>query len=196
MSSRIVSRTAAAVVGVACVLAAAGTAAAADTSKIDPIHSMVLWRVKHFGVGYIHGRFNEASGIFTWDEANPAASSLDVQLKADSLDSGNPKRDQHLKGPDFFNVKEYPVISFKSTRIRQLDAHSYEVTGDLTLHGATQPVTAKLEHVGSGKDPFGMYRTGFEATFTLKRSDFGMKAMLQGIGDEVRVTAAFEGIRQ
>jgi polyisoprenoid-binding protein YceI len=186
----------AALVSAVCVLCTVAAAPAADMYKVDGVHSMVLFRVKHFGVGYIHGRFNAVAGTFTWDEANPAGSSLEMEVKADSVDTGNPQRDQHLKGPDFFNAKEFSTIAFKSTQVRQLDAHNYEVTGDLTLHGTTRPVTVKLEHVGSGKDPFGGFRTGFETTFTIKRSEFGMKKLLEGVGDEVRVTAAFEGTRQ
>jgi polyisoprenoid-binding protein YceI len=194
MSFRSLLRAAAAL-GVAWALGAAA-APASDTFKVDPIHSMVLFRVKHFNVGYIHGRFNNVTGSFTWDEANPAASSLEVQVKADTIDTGNAARDQHLKGPDFFSVKEFPTIVFKSTRVRQIDAHHYEVAGEMTLHGTTRPLTVTLEHVGSGKDPMGNSRTGFETTFTINRSEFGMKGLLQGIGDEVRVTAAFEGLRQ
>ncbi len=156
----------------------------------------MVFRIKHFGVGYIHGRFDEAGGDFTWDDANPAGIALDIHVKAETVDTNNAKRDQHLKGPDFFNVREYPDIAFKSTQVRQLDANNYEVAGNLTLHGVTRPLTVKLEHVGAGKDPFGMYRNGFEATFVIHRSDFGIKAMPEGVGDEVRVTAAIEGLRQ
>jgi polyisoprenoid-binding protein YceI len=180
----------------ALVVAGMSPARAAEPYKVDPVHSMVVFRIKHFGVGYIHGRFNEVSGDFTWDDANPAGISLDVHVKAETVDTNNPKRDQHLKGPDFFNVREYPDIAFKSTQVRQLDANNYEVTGNLTLHGVSRPLTVKLEHVGAAKDPFGMYRNGFETTFVIRRSEFGVKAMPEGVGEEVRVTVAIEGLRQ
>jgi polyisoprenoid-binding protein YceI len=182
--------------GLALVLGALSPAPAAEPYKVDPVHSMVLFRVKHFGVGYIHGRFNQVSGDFTWDDANPAGISLDMRVRAETVDTNEPKRDQHLKGPDFFNVREYPDIAFKSTQVRQLDANNYEVTGNLTLHGVTRPLTVKLEHVGAAKDPFGMYRNGFETTFVLHRSEFGMKTMPEGVGDDIRVTVAIEGLRQ
>jgi polyisoprenoid-binding protein YceI len=187
---------AAALGSLALVVAGLSLARAAEPYKVDPVHSTVVFRIKHFGVGYIHGRFNEVAGDFTWDDANPAGIALDMHLKPETVDTNNPKRDQHLKGPDFFNVREYPDITFKSTQVRQLDANNYEVTGNLTLHGVTRPLTVKLEHVGAAKDPFGMYRNGFETTFAIRRSDFGIKAMPEGVGDEVRVTVAIEGLRQ
>jgi polyisoprenoid-binding protein YceI len=166
---------------------------AADTEKVDKVHSAVLFRVKHMNVGYIYGRFNDISGTFTLDAKNPDKSSFDVQVKVDSLDSGAEARDKHLKTPQFFNAKEFPTIRFKSKKVKALANKRYRVTGDLTLHGVTKSVTVKLEHVGSAKDFQGVNRTGVETTFTIKRSDFGMKEMLQAIGDEIRITVALEG---
>jgi polyisoprenoid-binding protein YceI len=168
----------------------------ADTYRVDPVHSSVVFRIKHFNVGYIHGRFNQIAGTVTFDPNNPDKASFDLQVKADSIDTNNTARDKHLKGPDFFNVQEFPSITFKSKQVRPVSDRMYEVTGDLTLHGVTQPVTAKLEYVGTGKDPRGTERIGFETTFTIRRSEFGMKGMLGDIGDEVRITAAFEGVKQ
>lgn len=174
---------------------AAAPAARADTYKVDPIHSSILFRVKHLGVGYIYGRFNDCGGTFTFDEKNPAGSSFAVEVKATTLDTNNAARDLHLKGPDFFNVKEFPTIAFKSTQVKQLDGQNYEAAGNLTLLGVTKPVTVKLERVGSGKDPRGTFRTGFESIFTIKRADFGMKFMSGAIGDEVRIIVAIEGTK-
>lgn len=176
-------------------LVLASPAAAADTYKVDPVHSAILFRIKHMNIGYIYGRFNTYSGSFAFDERTPGECSLNMEVQVGSIDSGNDKRDTHLKGPDFFNGKEFPKIAFKSTSMKALDAKTYEVTGDLTLHGVTKSVTAKLERIGTGKGPDGKERTGFESTFTIKRSDFGMKYMLKAIGDEVRVTLAVEGVR-
>jgi polyisoprenoid-binding protein YceI len=180
----------------ALVLGGISPARAAEPYKVDPVHSTAIFRIKHFGVGYIYGRFNEVAGDFTWDDANPAGITFDLHVKADTIDTHNDKRDQHLKGPDFFNVREYPDIAFKSTQVRPLEANNYEVTGNLTLHGVTRPLTLKLEHTGAGKDPFGMYRRGLETTFVIRRSDFGIKALPDGVGDEVRVIVAIEGLRQ
>src|SRR5947209_1273931 len=138
-------------------------AAAADTYQLDPTHASVFFRVKHLGVSYCYGRFNDLAGSLVLDEQNPANNSLQVQVKADTVDTNNAKRDQHLKGPDFFNVREFPVISFKSRQVKPVSPQAYEVTGDLTLHGVTRTITVQLQRVGSGRDPRGGYRTGFES---------------------------------
>jgi polyisoprenoid-binding protein YceI len=175
-------------------LAAGATSArAADAFKVDPVHSMVFFQVKHFGVGHIYARFNQISGTFQLNDQNPADSSIEMQVSAGSIDSGNPKRDQHLRSPDFFNVKQFPDISFKSTQIKPLGDNVFEVAGDLTLLGVTKPIVTKVERIGVGRDMRGGSRSGIESTFTIKRSDFGMKFMVGPVGDEVRITVATEG---
>jgi polyisoprenoid-binding protein YceI len=187
-----------AVVGLVLTAALALPARAADSYKVDPVHSAVHFRVKHMDLGYIYGRFNKFSGSFTLDPTNPAKSSLEIKVEAASVDTNNDKRDEHLRKPDFFNVKEHPLISFKAKKFKKQGKNTFEVTGNLTLRGTTRPVTVKLEQVGSGKDPGGMFRTGLEAVFTIKRSEFGMKAGLDKrmIGDRIRIMVAVEGIRQ
>jgi polyisoprenoid-binding protein YceI len=179
-----------------CLLPALPVRAAAEEYKVDPIHSSIIFRVKHLGVGYIYGRFNDMAGTVALDEKAPAGLTLDIQVKADELDTNNGKRDKHLRGPDFFNTKEFPTISFKSKQVKLIKEHKYEVTGDLTLHGVTKQVTVELRHVGAGKDPFGMQRTGFETYFSIRRSDFGMNFMPQAIGDDVWLMVGFEAVRK
>ncbi len=187
---------------IACIVVAAALAmqpasCAADNYQIDASHSFVNFRVKHMNTGYAYGRFDDLSGNFMFDDKNPAGVTFDFTIKADSVDTNNTKRDQHLKGPDFFNVKEFPTITFKSKLVRRNGEKGFDVSGDLTLHGVTKPVSATLEWVGSGKDPWGGFRSGFDGTFVLKRSDFDMKFGLDGgLGDEVRVTVAFEGVKK
>jgi polyisoprenoid-binding protein YceI len=176
-------------------LALPTAALAGDTYKVDPVHSTVLFKVKHFGVGYVYGRFNKFAGTVSFDDANPADSSIAVTVNTSSVDSGNQGRDQHLRGPDFFNVKEFPEVTFKSTAVKKIDDHNYEVTGDLTLLGVTKPITAKVERIGTATDPRGGQRSGIEAVFTIKRLDYGMKFMPDALGDEVTVTAALEGVK-
>lgn len=178
----------------AVVLCLAGSAAslrAADTYAIDPVHSSFIFRIKHINTSYLYGRINTSSGTIVFDEADPTKSSVDLTLNADSIDTFAEKRDQHLKGPDFFNAKQFPTITFKSKSVKKV-GEDYEVTGDFTLLGVSKEITVKLQHTGGGKSPFGDFRIGFEGTFAFKRSDFGMKAMLNAVGDDVQVTVAVE----
>jgi polyisoprenoid-binding protein YceI len=169
---------------------------AADTYEVDPVHSTVVFKVAHLGVSNVHGRFNEVTGTVALDEAKPALSSIDIQIKVESIDTNSAKRDQHLKSPDFFNAKQFPVIAFKSKEVKKVGEKLYDAKGDLTLHGVTREVTIRFRRIGEGKDPWGGYRSGGEATFTIKRSDFGMKFMLEGVGDEVQISVGLEGIRK
>ena len=172
-------------------LAGATGLQAAETFNIDPAHSSFIFRIKHINTSFLYGRIDTSSGSITLDEADPTKSSVSLELKADSVDTVNEKRDQHLKGPDFFNAKQFPTITFKSKAVKKAGA-DYEITGDFTLLGVTKEITAKLTQTGGGKSPFGDFRVGFEGTFAFKRSDFGMKAMLDGIGDDVQVTVSVE----
>jgi polyisoprenoid-binding protein YceI len=176
----------------------AGAVRAADTYQIDPEHSILLFRVKHLNVGWAYGTINDPTGTLVWDEANPANSSVTVTAELAKLDTDNEKRDAHLKSPDFFNAKQFPTLTFKSTKIAKASAGNnlYDVTGDLTVHGVTKPLTVQLEQVGTAKDPWGNIRTGFEGTFTVKRSDFDMNFMPEGIANDVRVTVSFEATRK
>ena len=168
---------------------------AADTFAIDPVHSTVLFKIKHMNTSYTHGRFNLPTGTIVQD-ADPSKSSIEVELKSESVDTFNEKRDQHLRNPDFFNAKQFPTITFKSTSVTKADDTHIDVTGNLTLLGVTKPVTVKLEHVGEGKDPMGGYRTGYEGTFTIKRSEYGMTQMVGPVGDEVELTVGIEAIKK
>jgi polyisoprenoid-binding protein YceI len=165
----------------------AGVALAADSYQVDPIHSVIIFRIKHMDVGMFYGRFNGPQGTFSYDEQDPSKSSFQVAVKAKDFDSGNMKRDQHVRGPDFLNAQEFPDIKFKSKSVKPAGDNKLEVSGDLTMHGQTKPVTATLEKIGSAGG-----RVGFEGVLDVKRSDFGIKGV-QGVGDEVRLIIAFEG---
>ena len=171
-------------------------AAAAETYKLDPAHTSVVFRVKHLGVANVYGRFNGPSGSFVFDESSPASSSIEIQVNAQDVDTAVEKRDNHLRSPDFFNAAEHPVIHFKSTSVKRADEAKYEVSGDLTLLGKTKPITVTAHKTGEGKDPWGNYRLGFETRFTIKRSEFGMNFMMGGVSDSVRLIVSVEGIRQ
>lgn len=166
--------------------------------KIDPVHSGVVYRIRHVGVSNFWGRFNKVDGMFSFDPANPSSAMFDITIDAASVDSNNKQRDEHLKSPDFFNTKQFPSITFKSKECRK-SGEGFDLVGDMTLLGKTMPVTAKLTHIGEGDRGERMgYRSGVEATFTFKRSDFGMNYGIKGdaLGDEVMVVVALEGQRQ
>ncbi len=177
-------------------LTTSGSVLAAETYEIDPVHSTIAFRIQHLGVAYTWGRFGAMSGQAVIDEQNPAASSVQVEVKVESIDTGDEKRDKHLRSPDFFDAKTFPVARFTSTSVRR-KGDVYEITGTFELHGVEKTITLPLERVGSGKDPWGGYRTGFSGRTTIRRSDFGMKWGLGGpVGDEVELFFDLELIRQ
>ena len=172
------------------------SAYAAETYKLDPAHTSVVYRVKYSGVTFVYGRFNGPTGTFVFDETSPAKSSIDMQVDAKNIDTAVEKRDNHLKSPDFFNAAEHPLVTFKSTSVRKINSDTYQVSGNLTLLGKSRQLTVTAKHTGSGKDPWGNFRRGFETSFSIKRSDFGMDFMLGGVSDEVGITVSVSGIRQ
>jgi polyisoprenoid-binding protein YceI len=184
------------VCALALVALATPAALAAETFAIDPVHSAVLFKVNHLGVSNFYGRFQDVTGTYVLDADNPAASSLDVTIKAESVDTHNEKRDQHLKSPDFFNVKQFPVLTMKSKSVKKTGDKTFRVTADLTVHGVTKEVTFDATQVGAGKDPWGGYRSGFEGSLTLKRSEYDVKFMPGGVGEDVTILISVEGVRQ
>lgn len=174
--------------------AAASLPAQETVYQVDGVHSYVFARAIHFGAGRNYVRFNKISGSVSFNEADASKSSVNIEIAADSLDSGNEKRDQHLKGPDFFNVKQFPTATFKSTKVEKKDDNTFNVTGDLTLHGKTKSVTTLFRIVGRGKSPQdGSPRLGGETMFTIKRTDFDMGFMVGPLSDEVEILVAIEG---
>jgi len=171
--------------------------AQAVTYRIDPVHSFIIFRVKHLNTGFAYGRFNTFSGTFVVDERNPANSSIELEIEANSVDTGNSQRDDHLRNPDFFNARQFPKITFKSTRVRKLNDTTVEVQGNLTMRGVTRPIKARVTFTGKGRNQRGQEIIGFETAFTIRRSQFNINYGLNGgLDDEVRVTFAVEGIRQ
>ncbi|MFL6595393.1 MAG: YceI family protein [Chthoniobacterales bacterium] len=167
----------------------------ADSFKIDPVHSSVIFNVKHLGVTNFYGDFKEITGMVTFDSADPAKSSVELSVPVESLDSRNPKRDQHLKSPDFFNAAQFPTLTFKSNKI-EASGDTYKVSGDLTIHGVTKPVTVDFHKGAEAKGQQGEVRGGGETKFTIKRSDYGMSFMQGALGDEVNIVLSLEGIKQ
>jgi polyisoprenoid-binding protein YceI len=176
-------------------LTAPGAAVRAETYTVDPVHSSLLFRIKHLSVSYVYGRFNNPEGTINVDDADPTKSSFDISVKVANIDTGNKNRDNHLKTPEFFNASEFPTMTFKSTSVKVGDDKKLEVTGNLTIHGQTKPVTATLEHVGTGNTPMGQ-RAGYDGSLTIKRSDFGMNQMLEAIGDDVTIKIGLEALKK
>jgi polyisoprenoid-binding protein YceI len=168
--------------------------AGAQTFKGDPVHSFVIFRIKHLNASYSYGRFNATEGQFTLDANDPTKSSFNFTVKADSLDTGNAQRDGHLKSPDFLNTKQYPTISFKSTAAKKVADNKLEVTGDLSLHGVTKSITVPIELTGTG-EMRGKVVAGIEAVFEIKRTDFDMNKMVGMVGDDVRLVVSLEGTK-
>ena len=154
--------------------AQAPSAAAAGITvyTIDDVHSCALFRVKHAAASQFWGRFNDVAGTFTVAD-DPSRMAFSVEIKVDSVDTAEPKLDGHLKSPDFFNAAEFPTMKFTSKSAKKAAGENmFEVSGDLTMHGVTKPVTAMVELTGVSEMMGG--RAGIEAIFTVKRSEFGM----------------------
>jgi len=173
------------------------TSFAKDNYTIDPAHTSVIWKINHMGFSNVYGMFPDVAGKFTIDEAKPEKSTLDLTIQVESVTTHQPKRDEHLRSPDFFNVKQFPTITFKSKSVKKTDAKHFEIAGDLTMHGVTKPVKFTFNRFNTGKDPMGKERTGGEASLNVKRSDFGMSFMNGPgkVGDDVEIMISVEGIK-
>jgi polyisoprenoid-binding protein YceI len=172
-----------------------GPATAADDYAYDAVHSSISFKARHLDISWIHGRFNEAEGTFSLDRQNPSASKFVLSIKADSVDTANKQRDEHLRQPDYFDTKQFPTIDFKSTSVKAIDG-GYEVTGDFTMHGKTKKVTLIL-HGGKEHDFKGTKRVAFSTELSLKRSDYGFDPSAIGpIGDEALILIDCEGVRK
>jgi polyisoprenoid-binding protein YceI len=168
--------------------------------KVDADHSGVGFSIRHF-VSNVPGHFRDFDGVIKYDKQNPAASSVEFTVKAASIDTSNNDRDEHLRGPDFFDVQKFPSLTFTSTKVAAKDADTLEVTGNLTLHGVTKPVTIPVEVLGTAKTPNGE-KAGFQTSFTINRKDYGIvwnRVLDAGgsvLGDDVKINIDIEANRQ
>lgn len=180
--------------GIAAVVTAPATAA--DTYKLDPTHSYIVFRIFYLDVGYSFGSFQGPEGTLVFDDNTPGGSLVEIEVPAANVNTLVARRDKHIKSADFLNAAKFPVISFKSRSIKKLGGGKYEINGDLVLLGNKQPLSITAVKTGSGKDPWGNDRVGYQTTFTIKRSDFGMDFMIGALSDEVHLTVSVQGIRQ
>ncbi|GAC1462290.1 MAG: YceI family protein [Ktedonobacteraceae bacterium] len=142
--------------------------------EIDPAHSEVMFSVKHAMISTVRGHFNVISGHLHIDDQNPANSWVDAQANASSINTRDERHDGHLKSPDFFDAAQYPIITFKSSKVEHVGGTQYKVTGDLTMHGVTKQVTFDAEYNGQGKDAYGMQRAGISVKGKINREDWGL----------------------
>jgi polyisoprenoid-binding protein YceI len=166
----------------------------AGTYAVEPSHTRVQFTVSHMGFTEWYGDFTGASGSLTIDPARPAASRLDISIPVASISTTNAKLDGELKGADWLGADQYPTIRFVAKTVTPTGASAARITGDLSFHGVTRPVTLLARFHGAGVNPLDKaYTAGFDATTTIHRSDFGVKTYVPLIGDEVaiRISAAF-----
>ncbi|MEO8602238.1 MAG: YceI family protein [bacterium] len=173
--------------------------AAGSTWQIDPAHTSAQFAVKHLMVSTVRGTMGKVSGSVMLDESDPTKSTVTASIAAAGIDTREPKRDEHLRGPDFLDVAKFPTITFKSTKVEQVTKDKFKVTGDLTLRGVTKPVVLEIQGSPTPmQDPFGNTKLGGTATTTINRQDFGIawsKKLDAGgfvVGDEVTITIDVE----
>jgi len=173
---------------------AAGSLRAADEYAYDLVHSSVSFKARFLDISWIHGRFNDVAGKFSLYRQDPTKSTFELTIKADSVDTANAARDEHLRQPDYFDTKQFPTIDFKSTQVKAIP-DGYEVSGNFTMHGVTKPVTFKLVG-GKEIEAMGKKRVGFGTELKLKRSDFNFdKGQIGAIGDEAIIIIDCAGQR-
>lgn len=167
----------------------------AEWFAIDPVHSSVIFGINHFGLTTFYGRFNGPSGEFHFDHGTPSASSFNITVKPENVDTGAEARNQHLKSADFFDARQFPEITFTSTKVERTGKTAFTVTGDLTMHGVTKPIEVTLDYGGRLESPRGV-RSGFTTEFTVNRQDFGVSYGQGMLGDEVKLMIGIEGVKK
>lgn len=179
-------------------IAASSLSATAADYVIDTkgMHAAINFRIQHLGYSWLYGQFRDFTGQFSFDENNPDAGSVSVNIDTTSIDSNHAERDKHLRGDDFLATDQFPAASFTSTSVDLDSTGSGTISGDLTLKGNTRPVTLEVKGIGAGNDPWGGYRRGFEATTELTLADFGIDYNLGPAAKNVELILSIEGVRQ
>ncbi|QNP41557.1 YceI family protein [Lysobacter terrestris] len=174
----------------------AGTAFAAPVSyKIDPNHTDVIAGWNHFGFANPTARFGQVDGVIVYDAADVAKSSVKVTIPLSGIDSGVPDLDEHLRSADFFDAATYPTITFTSTKAEAAGDNKLRVSGDLTVHGVTKPVVLDVTLNKAGEHPLGKRAAvGFDASTTIKRSEFGVNKYVPNVSDEITIRITTEAM--
>jgi polyisoprenoid-binding protein YceI len=169
---------------------------------IDSAHTEVNFSVRHMMISNVRGQFQKLSGTVEFDEANPAATKVDVQIEAASVNTKDEKRDGHLKSPDFFAADQYPYLTFKSKRVEVKDSNHAHLIGDLTIRDITKEVGLDVEFNGLAKSPWGTTNAGFSAKTSINRKDWGLNwnvALETGgilVGDQINIAIELEVVKQ
>lgn len=182
-----------------CVALTAQAAAATTEYAVDPVHTTPLFAVSHAGVSQTYGRFNEVGGTIRWNDSDPTASSVAIEIATKSVDTANQRRDDHLRSPDFLDVAQYPTMSFTSTAITPVAGEQdvYDVTGEFTLHGTTKTITVRVEKTGAVENHSMLgTRIGFHGEFDIKRSEYGVDGLPGVVGEDVHIILSVEGMVQ
>jgi polyisoprenoid-binding protein YceI len=180
----------------AAVLALASAPVFAGTYTLDPTHTQIVFSWNHFGYSNPTAQFGKVDGTLNFDEANPTKASVEVKIPLASVNSNVPKLDEHLQKDEFFDSAKYPDATFKSTKVEKGAAkNKLKVTGDLTLHGVTKPVVLDVTVNKVGEHPMRKApAAGFEASTTVKRSDFGISKYVPMVSDEIKIHITSEAI--
>ncbi len=174
-----------------------GSSYVESTYVFDKVHTQILFFVDHLGFSKTEGEFLDFDGEIVFDPDDPENASVNVTIKADSIEMDDAEWNEHMKSADFFYVSQYPDITFESTDINVTGEKTAEITGNLTMLGVTKPVDMDVTFNKAGQHPVtSNYIAGFSARASLKRSDYGMTYGLPGVGDEVNIILEVEAIRQ
>ena len=182
-------------IAVFCVFGFGAAAAAADTYTLDTGHTFPRFAINHFGFSTHHGQFNKTTGKLVLDRASKTGS-IEITVQTASIGTGDPKLEEHLRSPDFFNVEKFPTMVFKSKTVSFNGDVPASAEGELTLLGVTRPLTLTISRVKCAPHPF--YKKedcGAEVSGVLKRSEFGMTKYVPAVGDEVTLHIQVEAIR-
>jgi len=169
---------------------------------IDSAHSEINFSARHMMISTVRGRFEKFSGTVNFDEAEPARTTVDVQIEAASVNTKEAQRDGHLKSPDFFDAEKYPHLTFKSKRVEVVDDHHARLYGDLTIRDVTKPVVLDVEYAGQAKSPWGTFSASFSAQTKINREDWGLtwnQALETGgvlVGKDVTISIEVEIVKQ
>ena len=178
-------------------LASTFSAQAADyTIDTKGMHASIKFKVSHLGYSWLHGRFNQFSGEFSYDKSNPSNTQLSVSINTKSVDTNHAERDKHIRSDDFLDIAKFPKATFVSTGFIAGVNGKGVLKGNFTLHGVTKPLEIQVTSIGEGKDPWGGYRIGFDGSTKITMADYGIVKNLGPASKDVELTFSIEGVKK